>query len=228
MMKSAVVIPAYNEEETIGRVLAEIPAQSVDRVIVVDNGSTDRTAKRAREAGAELVFEGRRGYGYACYAGFKTATDAELIVFMDGDGADNPEQIPKLMAPIKAGRADLVIGSRARGEAEPGALLPQARFGNWLAAQLMRVLYGLRVTDLGPFRAIRSEVLEALDMQEMTYGWPTEMMVKAAKRDYIIQEVPVDYRRRAGGKSKISGTLRGTILAGYFILGTTIKHVWSR
>jgi glycosyltransferase involved in cell wall biosynthesis len=228
MMRSTVVIPAFNEEETIGGVLSEIPAMTVDRIIVVDNGSTDRTAARARAAGAELVREERRGYGFACHAGFKAAVDAEIVVFMDGDGADDPRQIPDLIAPIKAGRADLVIGSRERGEAEPGALLPQARFGNWLAAQLMRLFYGLEVTDLGPFRAIRTQVLAALDMQEMTYGWPTEMMVKVAKRNYSLQEIPVDYRKRAGGKSKISGTVRGTILAGYFILGTTIKHVWSR
>lgn len=226
-MHTALVIPVFNEEETIEGVLAAIPPEAVDRVITVDNGSTDRTAELARGAGADLVREPRRGYGSACFAGFRAAAEADIIVFMDGDGADNPEQIPDLIRPIVDGRADLVIGSRERGDAAPGALRIQVRFGNRLAAWLMRLLYGLQVTDLGPFRAIRREVLAALDMQEMTYGWPTEMMVKAARRGYRVLEVPVDYRPRAGGKSKISGTVRGTVLAGYFILGTTLKHAWK-
>lgn len=226
-MHTTVVIPALNEEDTIEGVLAEIPSNAVDRVIVVDNGSTDRTSELARQSSADVVREERRGYGSACFAGFRSAVEANIIVFMDGDGADNPAHIPELTRPIEEGRADLVIGSRERGQAEPGALRIQARAGNWLAAQLMRLLYGLRVTDLGPFRAIRREVLEALDMQEMTYGWPTEMMVKAARRGYRVLEIPVDYRKRAGGRSKISGTIRGTLLAGYFILGTTIKHAWK-
>jgi glycosyltransferase involved in cell wall biosynthesis len=224
-MSVSVVIPALNEEETIVGVLDDIPDTTADQVIVVDNGSTDATARLAQTHGALVVREDRRGYGAACYAGFQ-ATSAEVVVFMDGDGADNPVQIADLAAPILADEADLVIGSRTRGEAERGALLPHARFGNWLAALLMRVLYGMRVTDLGPFRAIRRSVLAELDMQEMTYGWPTEMMVKAAKNGYRVMEIPVDYRRRAGGRSKISGTIRGTALAAYYILGTTIKHAW--
>jgi glycosyltransferase involved in cell wall biosynthesis len=224
-MSVTVVIPALNEEETIVGVLDGIPGTIVDQVIVVDNGSTDATARLAQAHGALVVREDRRGYGAACYAGFQT-TSAEVVVFMDGDGADNPVQIANLAAPILADEADLVIGSRTRGEVERGALLPHARFGNWLAALLMRALYGLRVTDLGPFRAIRRSVLAELDMQEMTYGWPTEMMVKAAKNGYRVMEIPVDYRRRAGGRSKISGTIRGTALAAYYILGTTIKHAW--
>jgi glycosyltransferase involved in cell wall biosynthesis len=224
-MSVTVVIPALNEEETIVGVLDGIPGTIADLVIVVDNGSTDATARLAQAHGALVVREDRRGYGAACYAGFQT-TSAEVVVFMDGDGADNPVQIADLVAPILSDEADLVIGSRTRGEVERGALLPHARFGNWLAALLMRALYGLRVTDLGPFRAIRRSVLAELDMQEMTYGWPTEMMVKAAKNGYRVMEIPVDYRRRAGGRSKISGTIRGTALAAYYILGTTIRHAW--
>lgn len=226
-MTTALVIPAFNEEETISAVVGAVPPGVAQRVIVVDNGSTDRTGALAREAGAEVVREDRRGYGYACFAGFQSAAGADIIVFMDGDGADNPEQISDLIRPISEGRADLVVGSRVRGRAEPGALLLHARFGNWLASRLMRMLYGLEVSDLGPFRAIRSEVLEALELQEMTFGWPTEMMVKAAKRGYRVIEIPVDYRRRAGGKSKVSGTVRGTLLAAYYILGTTLKYARS-
>jgi glycosyltransferase involved in cell wall biosynthesis len=226
-MQTALVIPAYNEEETIGAVVGTVPPGVVERIIVVDNGSTDRTAALAQEAGAEVVREDRRGYGSACFAGFQTASGADAIVYMDGDGADNPQQIPDLIEPISEGWADLVVGSRVRGHAEPGALLLHARFGNWLASRLMRTLYGLEVSDLGPFRAIRREVLEALELQEMTFGWPTEMMVKAAKRGFRVIEIPVDYRRRAGGKSKVSGTVRGTLLAAYYILGTTIKYACS-
>jgi len=218
------IIPALNEASTIADVIAAIPHGVIDRVIAVDNGSTDETARVAQAAGACVVYEPRRGYGFACHAGARAAEDADILVFLDGDGADDPPEIPWLVDPIRAGQADLVVGSRARGEREPGALLPHARFGNWLAAQLMRQLYGLHVTDLGPFRAIRRPVLEALHMQEMTYGWPTEMMVKAAKQGYRVVEVPVSYRRRAGGKSKISGTVRGTVLAAYFILGTTLRY----
>lgn len=227
-MRTVIVIPAFNEEETIERVVAAIPPAAADQIIVVDNGSTDRTPVLAQAAGADVVHEMQRGYGRACFAGFNAAADADIVVFMDGDGADNPAQIPELVRPIEQDRADLVVGSRERGETDPGALLPHARFGNWLAARLMRLLYGLRVTDLGPFRAIRRDVLMSLNMQEMSYGWPTEMMVKAAKRGYRVLEIPVDYRRRAGGRSKISGTVRGTVLAAYFIIGTTIKHAFTQ
>jgi len=220
------VIPTLNEETTIASVISGIPRDVVQQVIVVDNGSTDNTARVAQDAGADVIVEPQTGYGSACYAGFKAAQDSDIVVFLDGDGADNPQQIRELVEPIQRSDADLVIGSRERGQVEQGALLLHARFGNWLAAQLMRLLYGLKVTDLGPFRAVRRSMLESLDMQEMTYGWPTEMMVKAAKQGYTIVELPVDYRRRAGGKSKISGTIRGTILAGYYIIGTTLKHAW--
>ena len=225
-IRIAVIIPALNEAATIGDVVAAVPRDVVDCVIVVDNGSTDGTAQVARAAGAQVVHEPRRGYGYACWAGAQAA-DTDVLVFLDGDGADDPQEIPRLVAPIRAGEADLVLGSRVQGEREPGALLPHARFGNWLAAQLMRRLYGLHLTDLGPFRAIRRTALEALDMREMTYGWSAEMVVKAAKRGYRVVEVPVSYRRRAGGRSKISGTVRGTVLAAYYILGTTIKYAFG-
>jgi glycosyltransferase involved in cell wall biosynthesis len=217
-MRVAIIIPALNEETTIASVIERVPQKIAGQVIVVNNASTDATAERAHSAGATVVHESRRGYGAACFAGFRAASDADVLVFMDGDGA----------APISTDQADLVLGSRTQGRRESGALLIHARFGNWLSSQLIRWLYGLRVTDLGPFRAIRTEVLDALDMQEMTYGWPTEMMVKAAKGGYRIVEVPVDYFRRAGGRSKISGTLRGTILAAYYILGTTVKHAFGR
>lgn len=221
---TTVIIPALNEAETIADVIRTIPADSADRVILVDNGSVDGTAKLAKDAGAEVVHQARRGYGAACHAGFSAAEEADVLVFMDGDGADVPDDIRRLTAPIQRGKADLVIGSRTQGEAEPGALLPHARFGNWLASRLMRALYGLDVSDLGPFRAVRRDVLAALEMQEMTYGWPTEMMVKAARQGYRVLEIPVAYRRRAGGRSKISGTLRGTILAAYHIIWTTLKY----
>lgn len=225
-MKIALIIPALNEEQTLGNVLKAIPSDVLHRVIVADNGSTDATAAIARENGADVVFESRRGYGYACYAGAQAAADCDVLVFMDGDGADDPQEIPLLIEALMDGPVDLVIGSRSRGYHEPGAILPHARFGNWLTSRLMRRLYGLDVSDLGPFRAIRQSVFHELDMQEMTYGWTTEMMVKAAKRHARIVEIPVSYRRRAGGKSKISGTFKGTFLAGYYILSTTFKHAW--
>lgn len=225
-MKIAVIIPALNEAETIAAVIAKIPREIVQRVIIVDNGSTDQTVLIAAAAGAEIIKESRRGYGYACNAGAQAASDMDVLVFLDGDGADDPHEIPLLIVPLQHNQADLVIGSRARGQPEPGALLPHARFGNWLTTQLMGMLYGLQVTDLGPFRAIRQPVFADLKMQEMTYGWTTEMMVKAAKRGYRVIEVPVSYHRRAGGKSKISGTVRGTTLAGYYILSTTLKHAF--
>jgi glycosyltransferase involved in cell wall biosynthesis len=225
-MHVTIIIPAFNEEATIADVVTGVSKKIAEQIIVVDNASTDATAELAHTAGAQVVHEPNKGYGAACFAGFRAAYEADVLVFMDGDGVVNPDQIQSLLDPISTDEADLVLGSRTRGQREPGALLIHARFGNWLASQLMRWLYGLRVTDLGPFRAIRANVLRELDMQEMTFGWPTEMMVKAAKRGYRVVEVPVDYYRRAGGVSKISGTLRGTILAGYYIIGTTVKHAF--
>jgi glycosyltransferase involved in cell wall biosynthesis len=228
-LRTAIIIPARNEESPLPDVLAEIPAGAADLVIVVDNGSTDHTAEIARQAGALVIQEPRAGYGYACAAGVLAASNvgAEVFVFLDADGSFDPAQIPAVLAPIEAAQADLVLGSRPAGGMEPGAMPPHARFGNWLVARLMRLLYGLHVTDLGPFRAIRAGFLSQLAMQEMTYGWPTEMMVKAARHGGRVVEVPVCYRVRRGGRSKVSGTVRGTILATYAILFVTLRYAFS-
>ena len=230
MTRIAAIIPVLDEEATIGAVVRGVPRDLVDAVIVADNGSRDRSAAEARAAGAEVVLEPRRGYGFACAAGARAALDggAEVLAFLDGDGADDPADLARLVAPIAAGEADLVLGSRVRGAHAPGALLAHARAGNWLAAGLMRRLYGLDVTDLGPFRAVRADLYVRLDMREMGYGWTTEMMVKAARRGARVREVPVGYRPRAGGRSKISGTVRGTVLAGAQILATTLRHAGPR
>lgn len=218
------VIPAFNEEGAIGQVVADIPREAVQRVIVVDGGSADRTVERATAAGAEVIHEPRRGYGRACAAGAAAAAGCDIIVFIDGDYSDYPEETPRLIAPIVRGQADLVIGSRLSGRRQPGALPVHQLFGNWLAARIMRPLYGLTITDLGPFRAIRATVLQDLGMEQMTYGWPVEMIAKAVRRGYNVTEVPVRYRRRIG-RSKISGTIRGSALAGYFIIGTALRYV---
>ncbi|MBN1583597.1 MAG: glycosyltransferase family 2 protein [Anaerolineae bacterium] len=226
-MSIASIIPALNEQESLPRVIAEVPRELVDRIIVVDNGSTDRTADVARAAGAEVVREERRGYGYACAAGAAAAGTAfDVLVFMDGDGSDNANQMQTLVAPIKCGEADLVLGSRVLGPAARGALLPHQRLGNVLTTALVRLLYGQRLTDLPPFKAIRRPVLDELSMHEMTYGWTVEMIVKCARHGYRIVEVPVAARSRIGGRSKVSGTIKGTILAAYYLLGTTIKYAW--
>jgi glycosyltransferase involved in cell wall biosynthesis len=227
-MNVAVVIPALNEAGCIGALVRAALAQPVAEVVVVDNGSADGTAAAARAAGARVVAEPRRGYGYACRAGAEAAEQAGVLVFLDGDYSFLPEEIPRLLAPLQAGAADLVLGSRALGQIEAGAMPPQQRFGNWLVARLMRRLYRLPLTDLGPYRAVRGELLRALDMREMTYGWPTEMIVKAARRRARIVEVPVRYQSRRAGRSKVSGTLRGTVLAGYVILRTTMRYLrWA-
>jgi glycosyltransferase involved in cell wall biosynthesis len=229
-LNAAIIIPARNEEIPLPGVLAEIPTGVASTVIVVDNGSTDRTAEVAQEAGAVVIREPRVGYGYACAAGVLAASarGAEAFVFLDADGSFDPAQIPDLLAPIRAGQADLVLGSRPAGGMEPGAMPPHARFGNWLVARLMRLLYGLRVTDLGPFRAVRAGLLAQLDMQEMTYGWPTEMMVKAARYGAGVVERPVRYRVRRGGRSKVSGTVRGTLLATHAILFVTLRYAFGQ
>ena len=203
-LKVAVIIPALNEEEAIGRVVRAIPPLA-SQVIVVDNGSTDRTAEKAREAGARVVREARKGYGYACLRGMKEAGDADVVVFLDGGYSDFPEEMGRLVGPIAQGKADLVIGSRIRGRRERGALPPQALIANSLFSLALRLLYGLRVTDIGPFRAIRADRLLSLNMQEGTYGWTLEMMAKAARRKLRVVEVPVSYRRRIG-RSKVSGS----------------------
>lgn len=224
-----VLIPAHNEALSIGLVLGEIPAGLVQEVVVVDNASTDATAAAARAAGATVVAEPRPGYGQACLAGlaYYAAQPAgrtpEIIVFLDGDHSDFPAEMPALLAPILAGAAELVIGSRALGQRERGALLPQQRFGNWLATRLLRLRYGGTHTDLGPFRAIRADALARLNMVDTNYGWTVEMQVKAARLGLRVAEVPVRYRRRLG-TSKISGTVRGTLGAGYKILWTIFNY----
>jgi glycosyltransferase involved in cell wall biosynthesis len=225
-VRAAVIIPARDEEVPLPGVLAEIPASVPIEVIVVDNGSSDATAEVARRSGAVVVSEACPGYGYACATGVRVAVErgAEVLVFMDGDGSFDPAELDSLMAPIEREEADLVLGSRLAGGIEPGAMPPHARFGNWLVSRLMCLLYGLEVTDLGPYRAIKTGLLAQLEMREMTYGWPTEMMVKAARAGAPVVEVPVRYRVRRGGRSKVSGTLRGTLLATYYILFVTLRY----
>ena len=224
-MRVAVIIPALNEAECLPRLIAAIPRPPDDPidVIVVDNGSTDATASVARALGARVIAEPRRGYGFACTAGVAAIGAANAVVFLDGDYSSDPAEMPTLLDPLRADRADLVLGSRLRGDRHV-TMLPHQRFGNWLTAVIMRRLYGLRVTDLSPYRAIRADLLSALNMREMTYGYPTEMIVKAAKRRARIVEVPVSHHPRLAGRSKVSGTLRGSVLAAYFILRTTFKH----
>ena len=226
-MKTVAIIPALNEAIGLAKVLSEIPAGWIDEVIVVDGGSTDGTPEVARRHGARLVVQPKRGYGLACATGAAAASDAEAIVFLDADGSDAPADLPALVEPVRAGRADLVLGSRLAGSIARGAMPPHQRFGNRLAGFLIRRLYGVPLTDLSPFRCVRADALRALDMREMTYGWPTEMIVKAIRHGYRVVEVPVRYRPRAGGRSKISGTVRGTLLAAYFILGTTLRYAFS-
>ena len=226
-----VVIPAWNEEATIADQVAEVLAVAsqpglpacIARIVVVDNGSDDRTAARAAAAGATVIAEPRRGYGRACHSGVLAAADLDLIVQMDGDRSDRCDELPRLLQPLLAGEADLVIGSRTLGSSEPGSLLPQQRVGNWIAAQLLRLLYGVRVTDIGPFRVIRRRDLLDLGMQEMTYGWSVEMIARAARRGLRIQEVPVTYRKRAGGQSKVSGNLGASLRAGARITATIFR-----
>lgn len=220
-----VVIPALDEEEALPHVLAAIPEGAVRRVVVADNGSRDRTAEVARAAGAEVVREPRRGYGAACLKALAhlRRDPPDVVVFLDGDHSDHPEELPRLLAPIERGEADLVVGSRALGRAERGALTPQQRVGNAIACVALRLVYGARYTDLGPFRAIRWEALERLGMVDLDYGWTVEMQIKAARRRIAHAEVPVSYRRRIG-VSKVSGTLRGTLGASRKILWVLARH----
>jgi glycosyltransferase involved in cell wall biosynthesis len=223
-MRVSVVIPAYNEQDAIGVVVRELPRDLVSEVIVVDNGSTDATALRAEEAGARVVKEPSRGYGAACYAGFKAADEADVVVFLDGDNSDNPAELPCVLEPVRSGQADLVIGSRLSGSLDPTSMPPHARLGNWLVARLMSGAYKVRITDIGSFRAVRKDVLLSLGMEQMTFGWPVEMLVKAARRGARIVEVPVSYRKRIG-ISKVSGTVRGTILAAYYMLWIPLRYI---
>ena len=219
----SVVIPVLNEQESIERVLADLPELLINEVIVVDNGSTDQTAQLARDAGARVVQEPRRGYGSACLRGIASADRPDIIAFVDGDYSDHPEEMTRVLAPILGGHADFCVGSRVLGNREPGAIPPQARFGNWLATTLISALFGADFTDLGPFRAIRTETLRKIDTQDTTFGWTVEMQVKAALLRVRTAEVPISYRKRIGA-SKITGTLQGTIKAGWKILFTIFKH----
>lgn len=218
-----VVIPAFNEEAAIGNILQSIPANLVRRVVVVDNGSTDRTGEEARRCGATVVVEPRRGYGQACLTGIAALDDPDIVVFLDGDYSDYPEEMESLVAPVVAGEVDMVIGSRVLGKREKGALQPQQRFGNALATWLIRLLFGVAYTDLGPFRAICFDALERLGMEDCDFGWTVEMQIKAARQKLRTAEVPVRYRRRIG-QSKVSGTLSGSIRAGYKILWTIFRY----
>ncbi len=224
-MKVAVVIPAFNEEASIPLVLGAIPPGLASEVIVVDNASTDRTAEAAQAAGARVVRETRRGYGSACLRGIaELPPEVECVVFLDADFSDHPEEMATLVEPIERGEADLVVGSRLLGLREPGALLPQAYFGNRLACFLIRLFWGFRYTDLGPFRAVRRTALERLEMKDRNFGWTVEMQVRAIQEGLRIAERPVSYRRRVG-VSKITGTVTGTFKAGCKILYTIGKLV---
>ena len=218
-----VVIPALNEEQAIGKVLAGVPAW-VDTIIVADNGSTDQTRAVAEAHGAKVVFEGERGYGAACQMGLAALGAMDIIVFLDGDYSDDPRQMADLVDPILAGRADFVIGSRVLGHREKGSLTPQQRFGNWIACRLIRHLFHVTYTDLGPFRAIRAQSLASLAMRDRAFGWTVEMQIKAARAGLAIAEAPVNYRPRIG-TSKVSGTVRGATLAGVTILRVIFRAV---
>ena len=223
----AIVIPVFNEQDGIRNVLEDIPAQLNADIVVVDNGSTDATASVAAEMGARVIQESRRGYGSACLAGI-AAVDAasnppEVVVFLDGDYSDHPDEMVDLLGPLLDCGYDLAIGSRSLGNREPGALLPQARFGNWLATRLIRLFFGFRYTDLGPFRAVRLDALKSLGMRDMTFGWTVEMQVRAIQMRLRITEVPVSYRKRIG-VSKITGTVSGTFKAGWKILYTIFRY----
>jgi len=222
-MRVSVVIPTYNEAGSIARVLDDIPPFLVTEVLVVDAGSTDGTREIAAARGARVIVEPRRGYGRACLTGLAEAMDPEVVVFLDGDYSDRPRELGRLLDPIREGRADIVLGSRLAGGLAPGAMPWHARLGNRLAATLIRALYGVSLTDLGPFRAARAEVLRALELREMTYGWAVEMVTRGAMRGYRVLEVPVSYHPRIG-VSKISGTLKGSAGAAWYILTGIVKN----
>ena len=226
-MRVSVVIPTHNEAQSIGRVLADLPAELVTEVLVVDSNSTDGTPEIAAKMGARVLREPRRGYGRACLTGLAGASRPDVVVFLDGDYSDRPAELPMILAPVIEGRADITLGSRLGGKSNPGALPWHQSFGNRLAAGLIRLLYGVKISDLGPFRAGRAEVLRALALEETTYGWAVEMIVKGAIAGFRIVEVPVSYHPRIG-KSKISGTVKGTIGAAWFILSRIVGYSFRR
>lgn len=226
-MRVSVIIPTRNEVQAIARVLADIPSDLVSEVIVVDNQSSDETPSIAARMGARVISEARRGYGRACLTGLASTSAPDVVVFLDGDYSDRPAELPLLLAPIVEGRADITIGSRLAGPRTPGALPWHALFGNWLAARLIANLYGLKISDLGPFRAARADTLRAVELEETTYGWAVELILKGAIRGFRIVEVPVSYHPRLG-KSKISGTLRGTLGAAWFILSLIGRYYFRR
>ena len=222
-MRVSVIIPTHNEAQAIGRVLADLPANLVTEVIVVDSNSIDGTPNLARGMGAQVIQEPRRGYGRACLTGLANTQNPDVVVFLDGDYSDRPSELPMMLAPILEGRADITLGSRLSGKSKRRALPWHQSFGNRLAAGLIGLLYGVKVSDLGPFRAGRADVLHALALEEATYGWAVEMILKGALAGFRIVEVPVSYYPRIG-KSKISGTLKGTLGAAWFILSRIVRY----
>lgn len=229
MARINVIIPVFNESGSIGHVLSDIPGDWVEEVIVVNNGSTDNTAEVARSKGATVLLESRKGYGSACLQGMAYIQDKpaeqqpDIVVFIDGDYSDYPEQLPELVKPILEDGYDMVIGSRAKGKRIKGSMAPQQIFGNWLATNMIRILFRARYSDLGPFRAITWNALQTLQMRDTNYGWTVEMQVKAAKKKLRFTEIPVDYRPRIG-VSKVTGTVKGTVMAGYKIITTILKY----
>ena len=220
----SVIIAALNEEEAIAHVINRVPRAVADEIVVVDNGSRDRTPEVAAAAGARVVHEPVAGYGRAFRAGLRSLSpECEIVVFLDGDGSDCPEMMDRLVTPISEGKAEFVIGSRTRGQREPGSMNFHQVFAGYMIGSFLRVLYGVRSTDMGPFRAIRRDTLDRLGLREETYGWPLEMQMRAARARVRTMEVPVDYRRRAGGHSKIAGTVRGSVLAASRILITLAR-----
>ena len=226
-MRVSVIIPTRNEASAISRVLADLPHELVSEVLVVDSNSSDGTPEIAAKMGARVVREERRGYGRACLTGLEAANAPDIVVFLDGDYSDRPAELPVLLAPILEDRADITLGSRMGEHRVPGALPWHAVFGNWLAAGLIRFLYGVNITDLGPFRAARADVLRELALEEDTYGWAVEMILKGSLQGFRIVEVPVSYYPRIG-KSKISGTVRGTLGAAWFILSRIVSYYFRR
>ena len=225
-MRVSVIIPTHNEAQAIGRVLADLPSELVTEVIVVDSNSTDGTPDLARKMGARVIEEPRRGYGRACLTGLANTQNPDVIVFLDGDYSDRPSELPIILAPIFEGRADITLGSRFSGKGDRSALPWHQSFGNRLAAGLIRLLYGVQITDLGPFRAGRADTLRALALEEATYGWAVEMILKGAIAGFRTVEVPVSYYPRIG-KSKIGGTLKGTLGAAWFILSRIVRYYFQ-